>query len=145
MAVSTRRIHHRNIVAASEGGEDRSIGGYNINIRQPPSAHNRRPLATDSTVVLDALSNEDSELARFLLIDNSNCEDGWSSNNINNNNNDNHSMKSIGLINTTGYTMALEPLEIRRERVIMLGESYSIVSFLLLFSARYYEYHKFHQ
>lgn len=142
MAVSTRRIHHRNIVAASEGGEDRSIGGYNINIRQPPSAHNSM---AHSTVVLDALSNEDSELARFLLIDNSNCEDGWSSNNINNNNNDNHSMKSIGLINTTGYTMALEPLEIRRERVIMLGESYSIVSFLLLFSARYYEYHKFHQ
>ena len=142
MAVSTRRIHHRNIVAASEGGEDRSIGGYNINIRQPPSAHNRM---SHSTVVLDALSNEDSELARFLLIDNSNCEDGWSSNNINNNNNDNHSMKSIGLINTTGYTMALEPLKIRRERVIMLGESYSIVSFLLFFSARYYEYHKFHQ
>ena len=113
-------------------------------MRQPSSAHNRRPLA-HSTVVLDALSNEDSELARFLIIDNSNFEDGWSSNNINNNNNDNHSMKSIGLINTTGYTMALEPLKIRRERVIMLGESYSIVSFLLFFSARYYEYHKFHR
>ena len=78
-----------------------------------------------STVVLDALSNDDSELDRFLLIDNSNCqneEDGmnsWSSNNINNNIHENHSMKSMGLLNTTGYTMALEPLEIRRERGLL--------------------------
>ena len=122
MAVSTRRIHRRNIVAASEGEGDRSLGGNNINTRQPSSVHNRM---AHSTVVLDALSNDDSELARFLLIDNSNCqneEDGmnsWSSNNINNNIHENHSMKSMGLLNTTGYTMALEPLEIRRERGLL--------------------------
>ena len=131
MSVSTRRIHHRNILAASEGGENRSFGGYNT----PSVAHNRRPIA-HSTVVLDALNDEDSELARFLLIDNSICEneqDGmneWSSNNINSNNKDNRCM---GLLNTTGYSMALEPLEIRRERVIMLGESYSIASFVVFF------------
>ena len=92
---------------------------------QPPQA---------STTVIDALTNEDSkyvELAQYLLIPRRN--DGVFANirgrSIVNGNNMNHTeeqMKSMRKYSCDAYSLALEPVEIRSERVIMLAEAYAV-------------------
>lgn len=126
VAASARHMHQKHLRGASRENDDplfqekpRSIsGGGSCLLHDQPTPPNS---LSHSTAVLTALEDSDSELARFLLCDNNN-----------NNGDGGKKMQSIGSINAAFYTLALEPLEIRNERVIMLFESYALFGALFM-------------
>mmetsp|Transcript_5317 Transcript_5317/g.12065 ORF Transcript_5317/g.12065 Transcript_5317/m.12065 type:complete len:409 (-) Transcript_5317:320-1546(-) len=135
MATSTRRLLHRNVRAAHTSSETDDF-------REEPHSldANRRQQqpSPPSTTVLDALSDEDSEyseLARFLLVGKRH-DAGWFEcfrrSGDDGDDSTNGKIRSMGKCNSDAYSLALEPIEIRSERIIMLAEAYAIFGGLFL-------------
>lgn len=117
MAMSTRRLQRQNI--REDEYDDfkdnpRSVfgGDHNTAVNEPPQS------IRQSYFTLDALINPTSPLARFLFLGGG----GSSSNNINADN----GMPSMNDFKAISYGLALEPMHIRNERIIMLFEAYTI-------------------
>ena len=91
-------------------------------------------------VVIDALSDTNSELARFLFMQQSIPVDKkntmWKSlrtlENFAVRNEDNGDMQSMRTSLAWFYSLALEPMSVRSERIIMLSEAYAIFGALFL-------------
>jgi len=90
----------------------RSIFSGHQNIYQRPYT------AKQSTAVMKALEDEDSELSRFLLCGSKDDEDD-------------DMQRRIG-VDATWYQMALEPIETRNGRLTMLFELYAIFGALFM-------------
>jgi len=80
------------------------------------------------TTKLDELLNdEDSDVARYLLSGNkpkscfARCRKGSSSDAADDDNEEDN-IRSMGKFNTDAYSLSLEPIEIRSEKIIMLAE-----------------------
>ena len=136
--MSTRRLQRQNIREEDDDFKNnpRSIFGGNHNTT---AATFQTPQSLrQSYFTLDALSNPTSPLARFLFVG------GDSSNNANDNQDggrershrrlswfqskedDDKSMQSLHDINSLWFSLTLEPMKIRNERIIMLFEAYTI-------------------
>ena len=133
MNSSARRILRTNIrtlAANNNDGDETDIFEENQHPRRRSTVNTQPPQA--STTVIDALTNEDSkyvELAQYLLIPRRN--DGVFANirrsiNGNNMNHTEEKMKSMRKYSCDAYSLALELIEIRSERVIMLAEAYAV-------------------
>jgi hypothetical protein len=77
----------------------------------------RTPVGVDrakfclQSTTLEKIANPDCDLSRYLLLS------------------ERHTIcKIVGRLNCSACALALEPVEIRREKVIMLAEAYTIVS-----------------
>jgi len=172
MNASTRHLHHQHLrdaaaVPALDDGGERSRGSL-------ARRHNKRhqpPNVDKSMAVLDALTDVNSDLARFLFVQQgrrrsnqmakaaagaggghyASRQDGrvsmtWfhgfrrSSNTTNNYDNhdtttdEDHNMPSMNKFDASFYALALEPSEIRNERIIMLFEAYTIFGALFMAS-----------
>jgi len=133
VASSSRHMHQQNLRGGSTGKEDgdnfqdeprSALGGgggskHRRNQQRPPPASLRT--SNQSTAVLEALSDEDSQLAKFLFCDGIDNKNGSN----NGGGADDTEAKSMGTINAGWYTLALEPLEVRNERIIMIFEAYA--------------------
>ena len=123
MAVSTRHLHRQNLREASNENDDTfkeegPHSGVNHHWQPPPQ------WLMQSHAVLDALSDENSELARFLFVrrgGNKEGNDGGSSwfsrfcHNISaGNSSDDVEMPSMGMY-TNWCALSLEPMKIRNE------------------------------
>ena len=78
----------------------------------------------DNTNTLHAtseLSNQQSELARFLLIGDDASHNG-----------DNNNTERLGTSRAFVYAMTMEPIELRSEKAIMLSEAFAIFGALYL-------------
>jgi hypothetical protein len=146
MSAETRHLHRRSIAAATanyEADDDfqehagpRSLGSGGTRAREGRRRQSMQ--LQESTVVLDALSDETSELARYLLVGNK--PDGWfasffrrdSTLSGEGDDDDDGDMKSMGHACTDAYYLALEPIEIRREKIVQLSEAYAIFAGLFL-------------
>ena len=137
MAMSTRRLLRANNGAGITSGDEtdtfeaepRSLGG---GYRRP------QPQSTVvSQVVSGALTSDDSEyseLAHFLFMGKK--KDGWfaarfrrSADDGDDNGDgdgDTQQMKRLGKHNSHAYALALEPIEVRSEKIIMLAEAYAM-------------------
>ena len=132
MNSSARRILRTNIRTRAANDND----GDEIDIFEDNQHPRRRsiPPPQASTTVIDALTNEDSkyvDLAQYLLISRPRRNDGVFANirrsiNGNNMNHTEEKMKSMRKYSCDAYSLALEPIEIRNERVIMLAEAYAV-------------------
>lgn len=110
-----------------------------------------QPTLRHSNSLVDALSDSNSELAHFLLASNENegDDDYGLFDNLLFNNSLVKSFRNMATRLTTGedevcevgsmgtnkawfYSLALEPMEVRRERIIMLAEAYAIFGALFL-------------
>lgn len=146
MAVSTRHLHHQHLrpPCPGSGSDDDVFGGNGSasrprgDVRQPPPP---RPMK-QSTAVLDALSDVNSDLARFLFVGagRGGEQDGspddmergrrlsWfrslrhTSNAPRDEAEGRHSMLGMKTMDAHSYALALEPLQVRNERAIMLFE-----------------------
>ena len=123
---ATRRTLRANIGAARaaddettdtyQDEEPRALGGgYRRHRPSPPSdqGHHRQ---RQSSVVTDALTKDESghlDLARFLLM--GKAKDGAGK-----------KVMGMGASSTKAYALALEPIEIRREKIVMLAEAYAM-------------------
>lgn len=152
MSSSSRWVHRKNIYQSgeSEGQSDerrppvdsfedddkhrkgrRVFGGRK---RAGSNAHRR---LSRSETVIDALEDTNSELARFLFLEQNTPVDNriiWKSlRSIENfavgNNED---MRSMRTSLAWFYSLALEPMSVRSERIIMLSEAYAIFGALFL-------------
>jgi hypothetical protein len=99
-------------------------------IEQPYEyGHNNHP--TRSHAVLDALSDENSQLARFLFIkrdaENSNDND-----NTVEDDDDDEIMPSMGDLAVAFFSLDLEPTNIRNERITQIFEAYAIFGALFM-------------
>lgn len=116
MVVSARHLHRRSLRDAGERDDAAA--------RSPLGATRRRqsqPQSTgQSSSVLGALSDENSKLSRFLFIGGGGEETR------------SDDMPSMRMWDAAFMALALEPLEIRNERIIMLFEAYAIFGALLL-------------
>mmetsp|Transcript_19309 Transcript_19309/g.41922 ORF Transcript_19309/g.41922 Transcript_19309/m.41922 type:complete len:409 (-) Transcript_19309:184-1410(-) len=88
-----------------------------------------------SYAILDALSDKDSKLARFLFVG----KNGWESRHdtaqndgVCNNNSDDETMSSMGDSHAFFLALALEPTDIRNERIIQLFQAYAIFGALFM-------------
>mmetsp|Transcript_19924 Transcript_19924/g.30780 ORF Transcript_19924/g.30780 Transcript_19924/m.30780 type:complete len:372 (-) Transcript_19924:264-1379(-) len=124
MSVATRQLHRKNLRRASEKSDDGGLTAQNHLIA--PQAFNR------SSAVLEALSDENSKLGRFLFLGGGDSfqEDG-----------DDDIMPSMNELEAKCYALALEPMEIRNERIIQLFEAYAI--FGALFMAAIYTLYEY--
>lgn len=136
MAISTRHMHRQHLRAANNktNPNDNFEGGSNartINSKtQSPSSSLGR-----STAVLDALSDENSELARFLFVkkkregtaNNNDGDGGWFGTG-----DGDEEMKRMGVLQGATYSLALEPLAIRSEKAIQAAEAITIFGALFL-------------
>ena len=146
MAMSTRRLHHHNLQDYDNNDDDFKdddqhqqrtvLGNY-----KPPN--NKISNMKESHAVLDALSDGNSQLAKFLFVGSSNNKEepqnsnnndnqrrrkrrvSWFSTNAINDGNDTN-IKSMGSWNALWFALALEPMHIRNERIIMLFEVCSL-------------------
>ncbi|KAL9183205.1 hypothetical protein ACHAXT_004992 [Thalassiosira profunda] len=112
MAVSTRHLHHRRL---REGGD--------------------APLGRSAAYVLDALSAEDSELARFLFVSDrqaNNDGGGRCSRCRPRRRSGDDDMPRMNAIATANYSLALDPLAVRSEKTIMVAEAMTIFGALFL-------------
>ena len=91
---------------------------------------------TKSDTTLKALSDPDSELARFLLTDRGDNMDWRSMRRIENRaaifGKESSMVKGMKSNLAWFYSMSLEPLDVRKERIIMLSEAYAIFGALFL-------------
>lgn len=108
-------IHNKNLRGADANGASCTNEDFNDDDARPrghvfgggkPQQH-RPHAANHSTAVIDVLSDKESELSKFLLCDGDEA-------------------KRLVSLDSAWYTLALEPIEIRNERIIMLFEAYSI-------------------
>ena len=89
----------------------------------------------ESHAVLDALSDGNSQLAKFLFVGSSNNKEAKDNDDgddqrrrkrrlswFTTNDNDDTNIKSMGSWNALWFALALEPMYIRNERIIMLFE-----------------------
>ena len=133
MAVATRHLHRRNQRGTGEDGRD--------DFRDDPvAARRRRPSQpslriAQSSAVLDALSDDSSELARFLRVgdgddddggDNSGAPSSWWSRLRR------RDATSLGSWEAGFLALALEPLKVRNERTVMLFEAHAIFGALFV-------------
>lgn len=108
-------------------------------------APQQQRLTMQSSAVLQALSDAESELARFLFIgadrgsgQNENGSSPWFmsfrrySNQDDARYGDKDDMPAIGKMRTYFYALALEPVEVRNERLIMMFEAISIFGALFM-------------
>ncbi|KAL7542629.1 hypothetical protein ACHAXR_011941 [Thalassiosira sp. AJA248-18] len=136
MSSTTRHLHRRNLAAADTvdidhfRDEQRSLASDGRRAR----ATKRR--TQPSTAVLDALSDETSDLARFLLMGKE--SDGLFARfrravaaGVGDDNGD-AVMTSMGTFNGDAYCLALEPMEVRSEKIVQLAEAYAIFGGLFL-------------
>ena len=115
MAVSTRHLHRQRLREATENETD---DVHNIIARSPLGgggghAHGAMPNnIKKSTAVMDALSDENSELSKFLFA--------------------NGEMKRLNMMQSATYSLSLEPLAIRSEKAIQSAEAITIFGALFL-------------
>eukprot|EP00956_Cyclotella_meneghiniana_P038870 scaffold161377_cov89-Cyclotella_meneghiniana.AAC.1 len=126
MAISSRLAHRENIRKTDDQRSNKTRR------RRPshPSPHSHA-----SSAMVDAVTNPDSEyneLARYLLLPSRRTNDG---NNDDASSStaktaifgDNHDKQdSMRRYSSDAYALAVEPVEIRSERVIMLAEAYAM-------------------
>ena len=117
--MSTRRLQRQNIREEDDDFKDnpRSVFGgdhHNTAANEPPQS------IRQSYFTLDALTNPTSPLARFLFLG------GGGGSGSNNNINADDGMPSMNDFKAIFYSMALEPMHIRNERIIMIFEAYTI-------------------
>ena len=128
MAVSTRHLHHQHL-RDDIAGKKRHFYHH-----QPPAALGR------STAALDALSEGNSDLARFLFVEQGHgtvsegsggggclgkCRD-------NRRRNDEEDMPRMNALATAVYSLALEPMGVRSEKITMAAEALTIFGALFL-------------
>ncbi|KAL7552684.1 hypothetical protein ACHAWF_015913 [Thalassiosira exigua] len=134
MVVSTRHLHRKNLRRAGDALE---YDDHDANDHGPSPRHPRiTPQSlTQSSAVLEALSDANSKLARFLFIGGGAAagqeESSWFSSFRRGDDGDDE-MPSMGDVEAQCYALALEPMEIRNERIIMLFEGYAIFGALFM-------------
>jgi hypothetical protein len=102
---------------------------HHYNMQHQPHS---KPMRHMSTGTLSALADPKSELARFLLIQDNKTiqnitnEEGSADDGTTTSHASIHSRKS------SFYSLALEPMEVRRERIVMMSEAYAIFGALFL-------------
>ena len=140
MAMSTRRLHHHNLQQDNISNYDSDDLKDNEQQHQPRTVlgnykppNNKTSNMKESHAVLDALSDGNSQLAKFLFVGtNNNKEEPQDSDNerrrkrrvswFTNDTNLKEDMPSMGSWNALWFALALEPMHIRNERIIMLFE-----------------------
>ena len=150
--MSTRRLHHHNLQQDNISNYDSDDLKDNEQQHQPRTVlgnykppNNKTSNMKESHAVLDALSDGNSQLAKFLFVGSNNKEEAQDGDiddnqrrrrrrvswfNTNDNDDDtninNDSMPSMGSWNALWFALALEPMHIRNERIIMLFEVCSL-------------------
>lgn len=129
MAISSRHEQRKNIRTAVNNNGSKTDYHPTDNPRRrpshPPTIHHA------SSTLVEALTNPDSEyneLARYLLLPSQRATD------VSNNAStakftccDNHDRQdSMRRYSSDAYALAVEPVEIRSERIIMLAEAYAM-------------------
>jgi len=160
MAVSTRQLHRKNLRNARDiiPENEPVLFDTGDDLDHQPRGLTHHPQSTPaqspsrfkrSSAVFEALSDVNSKLARFLFLGGSAAaaEDddeggltAWfmsfrhrGGNHGNGNGNDDEDeMPSMSDARAVCYAMALEPMEIRNERVIQLFEAYAIFGALFM-------------
>ena len=112
VAAATRRQHHK----AASTAQTKTCYDYEYDATN--MHHDRR-----NSVVMEELTNKQSELSKFLKVDSSKDSGDES----------NRSMSLTSCVETItsfirsprdyAYVLACEPIEVRRERVVMLAEA----------------------
>jgi len=141
--MSTRRLHHHNLQQDNISNYDSDDLKENEQQHQPRTVlgnykppNNKTSNMKESHAVLDALSDDNSQLAKFLFVgcSNNNKEESQDSDNddirrrkrraswFNTKEEDDTNIKSMGSWNALWFALALEPMHIRNERIIMLFE-----------------------
>lgn len=124
IASSSHRLRQKHLRRrASSSGEQgdgvqdaaRSASGGGARPQDRPPTTSPGP-SHESAAFQTALEDPDSELARFLLCDDDGATGDGSE----------RAMRGIGSMRATFYALALEPVEVRNERAIMIFEAYAI-------------------
>ena len=144
--MSTRRLHHHNLQDNIGKSYDNNDDVKDDQQQQPRTVlGNFRQQNTinvsnmkESHAVLDALSDGNSQLAKFLFVGSNNKEsqDGGDDDDkrrrkrrlswFTTNDEENEDLPSMGSWNALWFALALEPMHIRNERIIMLFEVCSL-------------------
>ncbi|KAL7540282.1 hypothetical protein ACHAXR_009998 [Thalassiosira sp. AJA248-18] len=132
MVVSTHHLHQQHLCsdASNENDDDddddfleEESGSGCLNHHQPRLP---RSLMQSHTVFGDHLSDVNSELARFLFVGRDCTQEE------NNSDNEVEELPSMGTFNVLWFTLALEPIKNRNERIIMIFEAFAIFGTLFM-------------
>lgn len=117
----------------SDNFENNSRGIGNNGRRRRTSWYDNMQQQQSTTKLDELIADENSDMARYLLAGNkpkscfARCRKGNSSDDVVDNDNqddilEEDNIRSMGKFNTDAYSLSLEPIEIRSEKIIMLAE-----------------------